>query len=53
MVDLGSFAWLATAPMPAGVAPKAIKTWYPDDAEIEKIIKPWTDDWNKAYNYRQ
>ena len=21
--------------------------------EVEKVFKPWTDDWNKAYNYRQ
>ena len=39
--------------MPPGVDAKAIKTWYSDDAEIEKIFKSWTDDWNKAYNYRQ
>jgi iron(III) transport system substrate-binding protein len=53
MVELGSFSALANAPMPPGVDIKAIKTWYSDDAEIEKIFKPWTDDWNKAYNYRQ
>jgi iron(III) transport system substrate-binding protein len=53
MVELGSFASMTDAPMPPGVDARAIKTWYPDDAEIEKIIKPWTDDWNKAYNYRQ
>src|SRR3954466_8188131 len=53
MVELGSFSSMTNAPMPPGVDAKAIKTWYPDDVEIEKIIKPWTDDWNKAYNYRQ
>jgi iron(III) transport system substrate-binding protein len=53
MVELGSFSSLAQAPMPPGVDGKAIKTWYSDDAEVEKIFKPWTDDWNKAYNYRQ
>ena len=53
MVELGSFSCMAQAPMPPGVDPKAIKTWYPDDAEIEKIFKSWTDDWNKTYNYRQ
>ena len=53
MVELGSFSSMAQAPMPPGVDPKAIKTWYPDDAEIEKIFKSWTDDWNKTYNYRQ
>ena len=53
MVELGSFSSLADAPMPQGVDPKAIKTWYSDDDEIEKIFKSWTDDWNKAYNYRQ
>src|SRR5882757_4476467 len=49
MVELGSFASMTNAPMPPGVDAKAIKTWYPDDAEIEKIFKTWTDDWNKAY----
>ena len=53
MVGLGSFSSMTAAPMPPGVDAKAIKTWYPDDAEIERIITPWTDDWNKAYGYRQ
>jgi ABC-type Fe3+ transport system substrate-binding protein len=53
MVELGSFASMTNAPMPPGVDARAIKTWYPDDDEVEKIFKPWTDDWNKAYNYRQ
>ena len=53
MVELGSFSSLKDAPMPPGVDAKAIKTWYPDDMEIETIFKAWTDDWNKAYNYRQ
>ena len=46
------------ARMPPGVDPDAIKTgaikaWYSDEDEVEKVYKPWTDDWNKAYNYRQ
>jgi iron(III) transport system substrate-binding protein len=53
MVEQGSFSSLANAPMPPGVDAAAIKSWYPDEAEIERIFKPWTDDWNKAYNYRQ
>ncbi|MEJ0079134.1 MAG: extracellular solute-binding protein [Alphaproteobacteria bacterium] len=53
MVELGSFSSLANAPMPPGVDARAIKAWYPDDAEIERIFKPWTDDWNRAYGYRQ
>ena len=53
MVELGSFSSLKDAPMPPGVDAKAIKTWYPDDIEIEKIFNARTDDWNKAYNYRQ
>ena len=53
MVELGSFSSMAQAPMPPGVDAATIKTWYPDDDEVEKIIKSWTDDWNKAYNYRQ
>ena len=53
MVELGSFSAMEAGPMPPGVDTKAIKTWYPDDDEIEKIFKSWTDDWNKAYNYRQ
>ena len=53
MVELGSFSSMTDAPMPPGVDARAIKVWYPDDAEIETIFKAWTDDWNKAYNYRQ
>jgi iron(III) transport system substrate-binding protein len=53
MVELGAFSAMAQAPMPPGVDIKAIKTWYSDDAEVEKLLKSWTDDWNKAYNYRQ
>jgi len=53
MVELGSFSALARAPMPQGVDAAAIKTWYPDDDEIAKIFTSWTDDWNKAYGYRQ
>jgi iron(III) transport system substrate-binding protein len=58
MVELGSFSSLSQAPMPPGVDPDAIKTgaiktWYSDEDEVEKVFKPWTDDWNKAYNYRQ
>jgi iron(III) transport system substrate-binding protein len=41
------------APLPQGVDPKSIKTWYPDDEEIAKVFATWTDDWNKAYHYRQ
>lgn len=53
MVELGSFSALENAPMPPGVDAKAIKTWYPDDAEIERVFKAWSEEWNKAYNYRQ
>jgi iron(III) transport system substrate-binding protein len=53
MVELGSFSSLANAPMPPGVDAAAIKAWYPDDAELARIFKAWTDDWNRAYNYRQ
>ena len=53
MVELGSFSSLANAPMPPGVDAAAIKAWYSDEAEIERVFKAWTDDWNKAYGYRQ
>lgn len=53
LVELGSFSAMTNAPMPPGVDGAAIKTWYPDDEEITKILASWTDDWNKAYNYRQ
>ena len=53
MVELGSFSAMAQAPMPPGVDITAIKTWYPDEGEIERISKSWTDDWNRTYNYRQ
>jgi iron(III) transport system substrate-binding protein len=53
MVELGSFSSLAQAPLPPGVDRAAIKAWYSDEAEVERIFKTWTDDWNKAYGYRQ
>ncbi len=53
MVELGSFSSLKDAPTPPGVDSKAIKAWYPDDDEVAKVFKAWTDDWNKAYGYRQ
>lgn len=53
MVELGSFSSLANAPMPPGVDAKAIKPWYSDEAEVGRVFKSWTDDWNKAYGYRQ
>jgi iron(III) transport system substrate-binding protein len=53
MVELGSFSALARAPMPEGVDAAAIKTWYPNDEEIAKVFTSWTDDWNRAYGYRQ
>jgi iron(III) transport system substrate-binding protein len=53
MVELGSFSSLANAPMPPGVDASAIKAWYPDEAEVERIFKAWTEEWNKTYGYRQ
>jgi iron(III) transport system substrate-binding protein len=53
MVELGSFSSMANAPMPPGVDASSLKTWYSDEAEVERIFKTWTDDWNRAYNYRQ
>jgi hypothetical protein len=46
-------AAMAQAPEPPGVDTKASKTWNSDDAEVEKIFKPRTDDWNRAYYYRR
>jgi iron(III) transport system substrate-binding protein len=53
MVELGSFSSMANAPMPPGVDASQIKAWYSDEAEVSRIFKAWTDDWNRAYNYRQ
>lgn len=53
MVELGSFSAMSQAPLPPGVDAAALKTWYPDDAEVEHVFKAWTDDWNRAYGYRQ
>ena len=49
----GRILWEVQEAYQPGVDAKAIKTWYPDEDEVEKIFKSWTDDWNKAYNYRQ
>lgn len=53
LVELGSFSAMTNAPVPEGVDVNKIKTWYPDDDEITKVLAPWTEDWNKAYGYRQ
>ena len=53
LVELGSFSAMANAPVPEGVDVTKIKTWYPDDDEITKVLASWTEDWNKAYGYRQ
>lgn len=53
MVELGSFSAMKQAPVPPGVDIKAIKTWYPDEAEIARISAAWTEEWNRTYNYRQ
>jgi iron(III) transport system substrate-binding protein len=53
LVDLGSYSAMTNAPLPPGVDASAIKTWYPDDDEITRILASWTEDWNKAYGYRQ
>ena len=53
MVELGSFSAMTRAPVPPGVDITAIKTWYPDDDEITRIAKAWTEEWNRTYGYRQ
>jgi iron(III) transport system substrate-binding protein len=53
MVELGFYSAMANAPLPPGVDAKDLNTWYADEAEVEKVFKPWTDDWNKTYGYRQ
>lgn len=53
MVELGFYSAMNNAPLPPGVDAKELKAWYADEAEVGRIFKAWTDDWNKAYNYRQ
>jgi iron(III) transport system substrate-binding protein len=52
MVELGSFSALKNAPLPAGVT-ASIKTWLPSDEEHATLMRPWSEDWNRIYGYRQ
>ncbi len=53
MVNLGSFSAMTNGPTPKGVDPKTVKPWIPDAEEYQRLVKPWTDDWNHDYGYRQ
>ena len=38
---------------PKGMDPKVVKVWVPKYDEFVKLQKPWLDEWNKTYGYRQ
>lgn len=52
-VEQGSFTGMRDGPLPPGVDWASLKTWLPDMGEYERLHKPWIEDWNRVYNYRQ
>ena len=52
---LGAITWYLVSrhPYRYSASTQFVLPLSPDDTEIEKLFKSWTDDWNKAYNYRQ
>ncbi|RDJ22421.1 extracellular solute-binding protein [Bosea caraganae] len=45
----GGFSVRKGAPLPAGVAPGAIKLWQPDDAESDALRPKGLDEWAKLF----
>jgi iron(III) transport system substrate-binding protein len=52
--DLGHFSAMKTPPAyPKGFDVAAVKVWLPNYEQFETLRKPWLEEWNKTYNYRQ
>jgi iron(III) transport system substrate-binding protein len=52
--EVGNLTSLKKAPFyPEGFDPKVVKVWVPKYDEFVKLQKPWLDEWNKTYGYRQ
>jgi len=52
--DQGSMSalkvWPATLP---GFDPKVNKVWLPEFKQYQELNKPWLEEWNRVYGYRQ
>ena len=52
--EIGNLTSLKKAPLsPEGFDPKVVKVWVPKYDEFVKLQRPWLDEWNKIYGYRQ
>jgi iron(III) transport system substrate-binding protein len=52
--DIGNLTSLKKVPFyPEGLDPKTAKLWVPDFKDFETLRKPWIEEWNKVYGYRQ
>jgi iron(III) transport system substrate-binding protein len=52
--DQGNLTSLKKAPFyPEGFDPKVVKVWVPNFKQYVELHKPWSDEWNKTYGYRQ
>jgi iron(III) transport system substrate-binding protein len=52
--EVGNLTSLKKAPLyPEGFDPKVVKVWVPNYDQFVSLQKPWLDEWNKIYGYRQ
>ena len=47
------FSSLRNGPVPEGVDMSTLRLWIPDETETERLRAPWTEEWNRIFNYRQ
>ena len=52
--ELGNLTSLKKAPVyPEGFDPKVVKVWIPNYEQFVSLHRPWIEEWNKTYGYRQ
>jgi iron(III) transport system substrate-binding protein len=52
--EVGNLTSLKKTPLyPEGFDPNVVKVWVPDYDQFVKLQRPWLDEWNKIYGYRQ
>jgi iron(III) transport system substrate-binding protein len=52
--EQGNLTSLKTPPaQPPGYDPKVHKIWVPEFRQFQELYKPWMEEWNKTYGYRQ
>jgi iron(III) transport system substrate-binding protein len=52
--ELGNLTSLKKAPFyPEGFDPKIVKVWIPNYEQFVSLQRPWVEEWNKTYGYRQ